>query len=114
MMEKIQAVNDLIDNATNEQQAILTTLRTLIETAVPNAVEQVKWSRPVYATAKDFCYLQANKKYISLGFFNFEKIDDPQNLLAGTGKQMRHIKIANPEEIKTDMLTKMLRQAAKF
>ena len=35
-------------------------------------------------------------------------------LLEGTGKKMRHIKISKKEDIKAELFSTMLRQAAKF
>ena len=91
-MNKIKEVTDYIDKASSEQKQVLNTLRELIGKAIPEVAENFKWSRPVYATQKDFCYLQFNKKHVNLGFFEFDKIEDPNNLLEGTGKEMRHVK----------------------
>ncbi len=113
-MNRIKEVSDYIEGATNEQKEVLGTLRELISKAIPEVVENFKWSRPVYATKKDFCYLQYNKKHINLGFFEFDKIEDPNNLLEGTGKQMRHIKIENGSKLDTSALYKMIKQSSKF
>ena len=113
-MDKNKEVTEFIKNTEKEQQGLLTVLRDLIIKAVPEATEQFKWSRPVYAADKDFCYLKTAKNHINLGFFNFEKIEDPEGLLGGTGKQMRHIKISTKEDIKVEVFTKMLQQAAVF
>ncbi len=113
-MMKNSEVNDFIAKANEGQQELLSDLRTLITKAVPNSEELYKWSRPVYATAKDYCYLATTKKYVTLGFFDFEKIEDPQNLIEGTGAKMRHIKIAKKEDIQAELFTSMLQQAAQF
>lgn len=113
-MNKVKEVTDYIAGASNEQKEVLTTLRELISKAIPEGIENFKWSRPVYATQKDFCYLQYNKKHVNLGFFEFEKIEDPDNLLQGTGKQMRHVKIENGSELNPPVLYKMIKQASKF
>ncbi|MGI9553105.1 MAG: DUF1801 domain-containing protein [Aurantibacter sp.] len=113
-MNKVKEVTDYIAGASNEQKEVLSTLRELIAKAIPEGAENFKWSRPVYATQKDFCYLQYNKKHVNLGFFEFEKIEDPDNLLEGTGEQMRHVKIEDGSELDPPVLYRMIKQASKF
>lgn len=113
-MNKVKEVTDYIQGASSGQKELLSTLRELIAKAIPEVAENFKWSRPVYATQKDFCYLQYNKKHVNLGFFEFEKIDDPDNLLEGTGEQMRHIKIEDGSKLNPPVLYKMIKQASKF
>lgn len=113
-MTKNKEVTAFIDEAIEEQKEILLLLRNLIEKTVPNAMEQFKWSRPVYETEKGFCYLATTKKHVTLGFYDAEKVDDPKKLLEGTGKKMRHIKIRKMEDVQSDVFAKMIEQAAKF
>ncbi|TRX48708.1 DUF1801 domain-containing protein [Fulvivirga sp. M361] len=112
-MNQDKEATHFIEKAGEEQREILKLLRNLIAQAVPEAKEQFKWNRPVYGTQKDFSYLQTAKNYVTLGFFNFKKVDDPKRLLEGTGKQMRHIKISKKEDIKAELFSTMLHQAAK-
>lgn len=91
---------------------ILAKLRSLIHDSVDGVVESFKWSRPVFNKGKDFAYLKATKKSVTLGFFNFHKIDDMQGILEGTGKDMRHIKFSNIADINEDMLRVWLQAVA--
>lgn len=94
-----EEVSNYLNAAPEDQQKILKELRELIFSVAPNATEQYKWSRPVYGLGKDFCYLKSAKKYITFGFFQFDKIHTNKNLLEGTGMQMRHIKLKKLEDI---------------
>lgn len=113
-MSRLTAVDLYISEATDDQQGVLQELRDLIFEAVPDVKEQFKWSQPVYGTTKDFVYLKHTKKHLNLGFFNFEKVDDPDGLLEGTGKRMRHIKIIPDHVPDRAVLKAMITQAAKF
>ena len=113
-MNELKEVDDYINKATEEQQVILRQLRGLIAEAVPDVKEQLKWGQPVYGTEKDFIYLKHTKKHINLGFFNFEKVDDPSGLLEGTGTRMRHIKITDLAQFDLAQLKGMIVQAATF
>ena len=112
-MKKTVEVEEYIGKASKNQQEILSQLRDLIFENVPEAVEGIKWGQAVFSTSKNFCYLKINKAHINLGFFNFDILSDPNNLLQGSGKQMRHIKIYDLNNFDLEKLGNMMRQAAK-
>jgi len=111
---RIAEVDAYIQEAPSEHQDTLRALRVLIFEAVPATKESFKWKQPVYATEKDYVYLKANKGHINLGFFNFEKIENPAYPLEGTGKRMRHIKIKNMADFDREALKEMIVRASKF
>lgn len=106
-----EQVTQYIAAADEKHQPILQNLRKLILEVIKNVNEEFKWSRPVYAITKDFCYLKTTKKHVTLGFFEFEKIQTNKHLLEGTGKSMRHIKLSNLQELAELEITKMLQEA---
>lgn len=105
-------VTAYINNAPEDQKKIMETLRKLVHDAVPGVQEVFKWSRPVFTAGKDFAYLKTAKTYVTLGFFQFDKLADPNGLLEGTGKDMRHIKIKNEGAIDKALLQQWLQTAA--
>jgi len=106
-------VKAYIENSTESHQAILTELRKLIFSIAPKVEEQYKWSRPVYALEKDFCYLKTTKKQVTFGFFEFAKIKTNQHLIEGTGKSMRHVKLSKVEDIKAFQVSEMIKEVLK-
>jgi hypothetical protein len=56
-------------------------------------------------------YISAFKDHINLGFFYGAGLDDPDALLAGSGKQMRHIKIRSSESLPSAGIRRLLEQA---
>ena len=113
-MKKSDEVEAYIAKAKTPFKEIMIQLRNLIAKTAPEAIENFKWGQPVYSTEKDFCYLKLNKQHVNIGFFNFEKLDDPENLLEGSGKMMRHIKIRKLSDIQAEVLSQMIAQSAKF
>jgi len=103
-------VTSYINKANAEHQEILSELRKLVFAVAPKAEEQYKWSRPVYALEKDFCYFQATKKHVTIGFFEFAKIKTNPQLIEGTGKSMRHVKLTSVKEIKEKQIEKMIKE----
>ncbi|NDK56611.1 DUF1801 domain-containing protein [Pontibacter fetidus] len=103
-------VTNYISNSGNQQE-ILQVIRLLIHETIPNVIEEFKWGRPVFRAEKDFAYLKTAKAYVTLGFFNFQKLHDPDTRLEGTGKDMRHIKIKTINDIDRDLLTSWFKAA---
>lgn len=88
-----RAADAWFNGADPAQCRTLAALRSLVRSVAPKAVEEIKWSRPCYSNAGGmFCYLHSTKSYATLGFRNGAVLVDPDGLLEGTGKDMRHIK----------------------
>lgn len=106
-------VTAYINTATPDQIEILESLRQLIHDCVPGTIEEVKWNMPVFKKEKAFTYFCFFKNHINIGFYNFELLNDPNKLLEGTGKSMRHVKIKSMENMDTKQLAKWLKASVK-
>jgi len=95
-------------------QAIALSLRSLVLSTAPDALEQVDLPARMLAygfknTYKDMiCVIMPLKHAANLGFPRGSTLPDPQNLLQGTGKRARHIKIASLDEIDVQALLALL------
>mgnify|MGYP003459497760 CR=1 FL=1 len=110
-------VEGWFDSSPLDQQFALQQLRGMIRTVAKGAIELIKWGRPCYATKSGlFCYLHRSKAHITVGFQRGGELDEPDNLLEGTGKVMRHIKLTGSDEVnrKRDSIVALLKQAAKL
>jgi hypothetical protein len=58
-----------------------------------------------------FAYVGVFKAHINVGFFRGAEIADPDGLLEGTGKSMRHVKLRPDREIKASALVKLIETA---
>ncbi len=102
-------------SANPAQRSTLESLRKLIRTAAPEAIEEIKWSRPCYSNANGmYCYLHSTQSHATLGFANGALLKDPEGLLEGTGKLMRHIKFKEGSALPRSAVTALLKQAATF
>lgn len=104
-------VTDYINSAA-ERKEILQTVRQLIHESVPTVTEEFKWGKPVFRAGKDFAYFNISKAYVTLGFFDYQKLNDPTNLLEGTGKSMRHVKLRSTSDINSTLLTEWFKSAS--
>jgi hypothetical protein len=101
-------VTEYISQAADQQKKIMEIVRQLIHENAGQVQEEFKWSRPVFRKERDFAYLKTAKAYVTLGFFNFQKLEDPGKLLEGTGKDMRHIKLKSVDSIDKELLKKWI------
>ena len=81
-------------------------LRKMVAREAPDATELVY---SVYAVvdlftfgrpSDAFIHIVAYEKHVNLGFNQGAKLPDPQRLLAGTGKNIRHIRVASEEDLR--------------
>jgi hypothetical protein len=58
-----------------------------------------------------FAYVNAFKAHVNVGFFRGAEIADPESLLEGTGKFMRHVKLSPERDVSSAALTKLIETA---
>lgn len=58
-----------------------------------------------------FCYVNAFTTHVNVGFFLGAYLPDPNGLLEGTGKFMRHVKLRPEEEVDISALEKLIETA---
>lgn len=58
-----------------------------------------------------FGYVNAFKAHVNVGFFRGAEIADPERLLEGTGKFMRHVKLGPGHDIDVAALGKLIETA---
>ena len=61
--------------------------------------------------SEHYCYIGAFKRHVNLGFYYGAILPDPQGLLEGTGKNLRHIKVNTLEAVDQPAVRDMLRAA---
>jgi hypothetical protein len=57
------------------------------------------------------CYLAVYAEHINLGFYHGTSLPDPGNLLQGTGKGLRHIKVKAVSAATSEPLVELVRAA---
>ena len=58
-----------------------------------------------------FAYVNAFKAHVNVGFFRGAELADPERLLVGTGRCMRHVKLSPSEDVDATALTGLIRTA---
>ena len=112
--------DEAVAEATPEIRQLAVAARELIAKVMPGVTE-VPWV--VQKTigygvgpkkmSEHFCYLAPQSKHLNLGFFYGADLDDPEELLEGTGKALRHIKLRSMDELQQTAVRKLIEQASK-
>ena len=58
-----------------------------------------------------FAYVNAFKAHVNVGFFHGAELPDPDGLLEGTGKFMRHVKLRPEGDVNTTALLRLIKTA---
>jgi hypothetical protein len=96
-------------------QAVATGLRALIKTVAPQVNEGVNpWGLPMFDSDGAFGYFMIGKSHVTFGLYEGASLDDPERLLEGTGKNLRHVKLRIVEDLRRPGLRKLVKAAARL
>ena len=70
-----------------------------------------KMGNPAYEKQGLIWYLPATKAYVSLGVFNGAASADPEGILEGKGKKLRHIEVSGLSDIHGERISAWVREA---
>ena len=119
MATKFGTFEELIDGIPAEQQEIMRQLKAVVLDIYPDSVEVVRMgdNAATYGVgpkkmSEGFCYLMPIKKgYCNLGFYHGVEVDDPEGVLEGTGKRLRHVKIYDVTQAQSDGVRQLVSAA---
>jgi len=103
-------IDSYIESVEADLKPIVSKLRKAIISVSTDLKEDIKWSVPTYSINKNICSIMAHKKHVNLQVFRGAHIED-SDLLSGTGKDMRHIKYENLNDVKVSVIKNVIRQA---
>lgn len=81
---------------------------------MPEAIERYKWSHPWYEYKGSFCYIMGFSNHINLGFPRGAELVSRFNILDGTGKGMRHVKIQSKEDLQNPVIAELVMAAVEL
>ena len=110
-----EQVRAWLENLPGEKRPTIHALRRAIGAVVPEAHEIIYHDAlgygPTDAGFDRILYITVFEKYLNLGFFYGGYLPDPEGLLVGNGKRMRHIKIRSLQEAENPAIMQFLVQA---
>lgn len=105
-------VDRLVARYDPPHRTVAEALRAAIRAAAPELVETVWMGTPAYVGRKPVLYLAEYSDHVNLGFHRGARLGDPDRLLEGTGKGLRHVKVFRAAQARDPRLARLIREAA--
>ncbi|MFX0072576.1 MAG: DUF1801 domain-containing protein [Candidatus Hermodarchaeota archaeon] len=102
----VKNVDNYIDSLKSPQKEICQALREIILSTFPEIEEKMRYGVPYYG---DKYYIVGLKDHVNLGFSIEGLTAEEINLLEGSGKTTRHIKIKSQNDINKERIQKLLK-----
>lgn len=92
-------------------QTLINALSRLVKKAAPAFTPAVKWGQGCW-TMDDApkIYIHAEPDHVQFGFYAGSTLKDPQRLLAGSAKHVRHVKVFTARDIDREALVALVEQ----
>jgi len=113
-------VDRLLAEHSAELQAIERALRATIRAEFPDAIEEVDFSNKLIAFWRSMRIrgllfaIIAHKDWVNLQLADGAELTDPDGLIEGTGKRIRHVKIRSVEMASSDPIVAIIRSQLAF
>ena len=104
-------------SAAPDSDAVRRGIRRVGLDVLPDPVEVVRaGNNAVYygatdAYLKSAVYIMPHSRHVNLGFFQGAHLADPDGLLEGTGKTLRHVKLKKVDDVDTPAIRALLQRA---
>jgi hypothetical protein len=113
-MKAYATFDDYAADQTPANRALIRGLRKLAKRAAPALVESVKWGNGCWLKGeKPVAFVYSAPDHAQFGFFAGAALKDPKELLQGSGRYVRHVKIRSASDLDASALGALLRQAVK-
>jgi hypothetical protein len=94
-------------------ERIAAAVRDVMHAVAPELRVERKWGQPWYVGTDLILVVGAFSQHVGIEFWRGTSLRDPQHLLEGTGKNLRHVKVRTMAEAKAPALIELLREAVR-
>lgn len=107
-------IEEFIDQYSENVTTLSNELRAFVATIVPDATEtlHIGWKVISYGRKQKFCAIAPHGQWVNLQFHHGAALADPDGLLEGMGKNMRHVKVKTKDGLNAS-LQNLIEQAGK-
>lgn len=90
-------------------------VRALVKKAVKGSEEYVNpWKIPSFDSNGPLCCFMVGKEHVMFAFLRGAALPDPEKLLEGAGKGVRHVKLRSVADVKRPGVKELIAEAAKL
>ena len=113
-MKRYATFDEYLADQASKNKSIIRALRKFVGREAPQLRESVKWGNGCWLKGKaPVAYVYSAPDHVQFGFFGGARLKDPQGLLRGKGKFVRHIRLLKRSEIDESAFRALLKQAAR-
>ena len=85
--------------------------RELLDEGLPGARVAIKWGYPTWVGKGNVAAIQAFTEHVNLQFYRGTSLADPERVLEGTGKELRHVTLRHARDARTPQVKGLVRSA---
>lgn len=105
-------INDYVKKA-GKFEGVAKAVRVLVKKAVKGVEEYVNpWKIPSFDSNGPLCCFIVGKDHVTFAFMRGAALPDPEKLLEGAGKGVRHVKLRGVADVKKPGVKKLVVEAA--
>jgi hypothetical protein len=109
-------VSEYLRNIPARLRPTMQAARRTIKALAPKGTKEIAYRKwPIRYAVDDLlvCGVGDYPRWVAVYFFRGAELDDPDEVLEGTGKSMRHIKLREPKDASRPEVKRMMRRAFK-
>jgi hypothetical protein len=96
-------------------RGVTKSVRALVKKTAAGCEEYVSpWKTPAFDSNGPLCVFVMGKEHVTLAFLRGAALPDPEKLLEGAGKGVRHVKLRSLADVKRPGVRKLIAEAAKL
>ena len=104
---------DAYVNKAGRLSEVAKAVRALVKKTVAGSEEYVNpWKIPSFDLNGPLCFYMVGKEHVTFGFVRGAILHDPEKLLQGTGKYLRHVKLRSVADVRRPGVRSLLEEAA--
>jgi hypothetical protein len=94
--------------------AVARAVRAVVRKRAPTLTERRCRGVPMWEGRSRVCYIAEHSDHVNLGFFRGRALSDPSWILEGTGKSLRHVKLASVGAARAPAVGALLEAAVRI
>lgn len=111
--EAVKIIDAYVQRKNGNLKHVANALRKLVKKTLPKSSEAINpWGVPTFDFNGPICYMMVGKNHVTLGFTRGTSLADGGELLEGTGKNLRHVKLKEVEQLRDANLRQLLLESA--
>lgn len=94
-----------------KNQRLIGALASVVKRAAPEFTPSVKWGQGCWLLGDEpKVYIHAEPDHVQFGFYAGSQLRDPEGLLVGSAKYVRHVKVSTTREVPRNALKALIEQ----